>query len=410
MQLFNSLTQSLEKFIPLKKDKVTIYVCGITPYDTTHLGHAFTYIFFDALIRYLKFKGFKITYTQNVTDINDRDTDVLERARQQNIPWNKLAQFWTKKFLEDMTALNWAPPDYYPKASENILPMINLIKKLLDKGYAYQVNGSVYLDVSKFQDYGKLSKLSKAEMFKVSRDFEEDLECPEKKNPLDITLWRTSTLNQPKHIPSFGSPFGPGRPGWHIECSAMSINTLGAQLDIHGGGADIKFPHHEAEIAQSEGATQKLPFAKYWLHVGKVSYLGEKMSKSKGNLVMVSDLLKTYSANAVRWLLLSHHWSKSWEYNEKDLIQAQKSVEVIEKAISSPSSQGRALEADTLRQFSQIMDDNLNTPKALDFLIKLSKQNARDTAYLYKVLGFKPANLPSVGLQHHRKVLALLSI
>lgn len=381
MKIYNSLSRKLEEFKTLKNKKVTIYVCGITPYDTTHLGHAFTYISFDTLIRYLKFKGFEVIYTQNVTDINDRDKDILERARQQNTPWQKLADFWTKKFLEDMKALNWVTPTYYLKASEQIPAMTHLIQKLLDNKLAYLVNGSVYLDISKFPNYGKLSGFDKTNMLKVAKDFEEDLDNSDKIDPLDITLWRTSTPDQPSHIPSFSSPFGQGRPGWHIECSAMSTATLGQQIDIHGGGKDLKFPHHEAEIVQSEGATGKVPFAKYWLHTGTVFYQGEKMSKSKGNLVMISDLLKKYSANAIRWLILSHHWSKDWEYKEEDLAKAQKEEEIIEKVLLTHSVSNN-------QQFSKIMDNNLDTPKTLKLLLKLAKQNTKGLKNHYQNLGF----------------------
>lgn len=396
MKIFNSLTQKLEEFQPINDKKVTIYVCGITPYDTTHLGHAFTYIFFDALIRYLKFKGFKVTYTQNVTDINDRDTDILQRAKEQGISWSELAELWTKRFLKDMTVLNWTKPTHYLKASEQIPSIIRNIEKLLQKRLAYQIAGSVYLDIAKFSDYGKLSRFSKKTMFKVSKDFEEDLECPEKRNPLDITLWRASSPDQPKHIPSFSSPFGLGRPGWHIECSAMALSTLSEQtisgersrtIDIHGGGKDLIFPHHEAEIAQSEGVTGRIPFAKYFLHTGNVFFKGEKMSKSKGNLVLISNLIKKYSANAIRWLLLSHHWRESWEYKEEDLKKAQTNVEAVEQALAS---QGQALERKTVQQFSQILDQNFDTPKALQFLLKLAKQKAKGVKNLFNLcLGFK---------------------
>lgn len=381
MKIFNSLSRKLAEFKPLKNNKVTLYVCGITPYDTTHLGHAFTYISFDALIRYLKFKGFKVLYTQNITDINDRDEDILERARQQNISWGKLADFWTKKFLKDMRALNWVSPNYYLKASEHIPSMIPLIQKLLDKNLAYKIKGSVYLDISQFAKYGQLSGFNRNKMLKVAKEFEEDLDNPDKINPLDITLWRATEKNQPSHTPSFTSPFGPGRPGWHIECSAMSTATLGDQIDIHGGGKDLKFPHHEAEIVQSEGATGRVPFAKYWLHTGTVFYQGQKMSKSKGNLVMVADLIKKYSANAVRWLLLSHYWNKDWEYKEVDLIKAQKEAEIVEKALATDSDSSN-------QQFSKIMDHNLDTPKALKFLLRLAKQNSKELKTLYTILGF----------------------
>ncbi|OGE27746.1 cysteine--tRNA ligase [Candidatus Daviesbacteria bacterium RIFCSPHIGHO2_01_FULL_40_11] len=386
MTIYNSLSGKLEEFKPLKDKKVTIYVCGITPYDTTHLGHAFTYISFDVLIRYLRFLGFNVSYAQNVTDVNDRDHDILDRAKEQHVSWKKLADFWTRKFLNDMHALNWIHPHHFAKASRHTHHMVDLIRELLDKKLAYQKNGSVYLDTAKFPDYGKLSKLKTDEMFKVSRDFEEDLQCPEKRHPLDVTLWRASTPDQPKHIPSFNSPFGKGRPGWHIECSAMSMEYLGDQIDIHGGGIDLKFPHHEAEIAQSEGATGKIPFVRYWLHTGTVHYLGKKMSKSEGNLELVSDILKKYSPNAIRWLLLSHHFSKSWEYEEKDLIQAQKNVNLVENAIKYANELTNNDHA--INTFTQILDQNLDTPKALDFLLKMTKRSAKGLENLYTSLGF----------------------
>lgn len=378
MKLYNSLANSIQEFKPGSPNKVTIYVCGITPYDTTHLGHAYTYIFFDALIRYLKFKGFDIEYTQNVTDINDRDSDILQKAKEQNITWQKLSGFWTEKFLADMEALNWTPPTHFLYASREIPSMIALIQKLLGKNLAYIVNGSVNLNIKKFPDFGKLSKLSRDDMLKIAHDFEEDLENPNKKDPLDITLWKTSSSNQPSHIPLFNSPWGSGRPGWHIECSAMAISTLGEQIDIHGAGRDLIFPHHEAEIAQSEGSTGKAPFVKYWLHTGTVAYLGKKMSKSKGNLIMVSDLLKKYSPNAIRYLLLSHHFRDDWEYKEEDLKKAQENIDLIGN--SCVNLKGCKL---NIMQFQQIMDNNLDTPKALELLLQNPDKK------IFEILGFK---------------------
>lgn len=392
LKLYNSLSRKKEKFIPLASKNVKIYVCGITPYDTTHLGHAFTYIFFDVLVRYLRFKGYKVTYTQNVTDINDRDNDILERAKILNISWNKLADFWTKKFLSDMKALNWAAPNHYLKASNQISQIIKMIKKLLKKGLAYQINGSVYLDTAKYPEYGKLSKLNKAKMMQVSLDFEEDLDCPEKRNPLDITLWRASVSTQLSHIPSFSSPYGAGRPGWHIECSAMSTSTLGEQIDIHGGGVDLKFPHHEAEIAQSEGATGKIPFVKYWVHVGNVCYKGKKMSKSLGNMVMVSTLLKKYSPHSIRWLLLSRRHQEEWEFFEKDLIKASKQIEIIKNVLNSHSDLPR-INPDKktlyLQEFLKTMNDDLNTPKVLNFLKKEALNISQNQLLNFlQILGF----------------------
>lgn len=375
MRLFNTLTQTKEEFFPFDEKSVKIYVCGITPYDTTHLGHAFTYVFFDVLYRYLKYKGFKVVYTQNVTDVNDRDKDILEKAKEQNIPWNKLADFWTKKFLSDMKTLNWLTPTNYLKASENISPVIGIIKELLKKKYAYQVGNNVYLNITKKEDYGKLSKLNKEQMIEKSKEFEEDIDNPQKKNPLDITLWRGSTPSKPIHIPSFDSPFGKGRPGWHIECSTMAIESLSDQIDIHGGGSDLIFPHHEAEIAQSEAATGKIPFAKYWIHTGMVMYKNGKMSKSKGNLVLVSDLLKKYSPNVIRFMLLSHHYRKYWEFEEQELDEAKK---IVQKIIQTAQSEDYGSE-----EFEQLMDDDMNVPEVLDMLTQ--KPNKEQL----NLLGFK---------------------
>ncbi|HSW48428.1 MAG TPA: class I tRNA ligase family protein, partial [Candidatus Saccharimonadales bacterium] len=298
MILFNSLSKKLEEFKSIEKDLVKMYVCGITPYDTTHLGHAFTYLSFDALIRYLKYKGNKVIYTQNVTDINDRDNDILKRAEEQNTTWQNLSKFWTDKFLNNMQNLNWIKPDNFLFASEQVSSMIQIIEKLLKNGCAYEVNNGIYLNIDKKKDFGKLSGFDEKKMLTVAKDFDEDLDNQDKRNKLDITLWRPTNSVQGKHIPSFESPFGPGRPGWHLECSAMAIGSLGEQIDIHGGGEDLIYPHHESEIAQSEGASGKVPFAKFWLHTGTVGYKGKKMSKSLGNLVLVSDLLKKYSANS----------------------------------------------------------------------------------------------------------------
>lgn len=377
IQLYNSLTRQKERFQAITPQKVTLYVCGITPYDTTHLGHAFTYISFDILVRFLKHSGYIVAYTQNVTDMNDRDNDLLQRAKDLDIPWQELATYWTNKFLEDMKSLNWIMPTHYIKASENIPAMITLIQQLLTRRLAYQVSGNVYLDITLNPEFGKLSGLTKEQMLPIAREFEEDTENPQKKHPLDITLWKETSKSQlaDSHIPSFPSPFSSGRPGWHIECSAMALKTLGRQveplrngeqyqtIDIHGGGIDLLYPHHESEIAQSEGATQQKPFAKYWIHTGIVSYRGEKMSKSLGNLVLVSDLLKKYSSNALRFLLLSHHYRTPWEFKEGDLDEAQEKIAGIEKRVSTK-------EKGIPDDFLNALSDDLNTPLALEILQK----------------------------------------
>jgi cysteinyl-tRNA synthetase len=372
MRIYDSLSGQLKNFKPLEKDRVRLYVCGITPYDTTHLGHAFTYMSFDALVRYLKWSGLEVNYTQNITDINDRDKDILQRAKEQNISWLDLANFWTEKFLCDMKLLNWTPPTHLIKASESLGPMINMVQKLVDAGKAYRGKNGIYLDVSQFPHYGELSKFIQAEMIQVARNFEEDLENPDKRQPLDVTLWRGSGPDQEAHIPEFASPWGSGRPGWHIECSAMATDTLGEQIDIHGGGKDLVFPHHEDEIIQSEGASGKRPFAGIWMHTGIVKYRGEKMSKSKGNLVMISELLKTYSANAIRWMLLSHHWREDWEFIEEDLVTAEKRVKQVQTTLK---------EGD-IKQFIAAMENDLNTPEVIAQLVV--SPNRR----IFEMLGF----------------------
>ncbi len=388
MKLYNTLSRNVEEFVPLKPGTVGMYVCGITPYDTTHLGHAFTYLSFDVLVRFLESKGYKVTYSQNVTDINDRDNDILQRAKEQGVSWQKVADYWTKRFLQDMKALNWRMPDNYLKASEHMPTMIKLVSALLTKEYAYQAEGSVYLDVTKVKDFGKLSRHSKEKMITVAKDFEEDLNNPRKKHPLDITLWKAKEPNQPAHIPSFGSPFGKGRPGWHIECSSMAICSLSEQIDIHGGGIDLIFPHHESEIAQSESATGKIPFAKFWIHTHPVHYKGEKMSKSKGNLVLVSDLLEKYSPNAIRFLLLSHHYRKGFEYTKNELKKAEETVNVVRRAVSSGSNI-KTNEPAFLTQFQHLLENDLNTPDALTFIANnLQKIDKPSLKKMLEILGF----------------------
>lgn len=366
-----------------------MYVCGITPYDTTHLGHAFTYISFDILVRVLKYIGYKVNYTQNVTDINDRDNDILKKALEQNTSWKNLAEIWTKKFLKAMDALNWIMPNNYLKASENITSMIRIIKVLLNKKFAYRVGSSVYFDISKKRDFGKLSRLNREQMLKIAKEFDEDTENPAKKNRLDLTLWRATSANQSSHIPSFESPFGLGRPGWHIECSSMSISTLGEQIDIHGGGIDLLYPHHEAEIAQSEGATGKIPFSKFWIHVAPVFYKKEKMSKSLGNLLMVSDLLKEYSTNVIRWHLISHHYREKFEFLEKDIEKSEIEFSEILKYINNQKSNDEP-DGNIFSKFINALENDLNTPLALEILSQIvqSKGSALTLKKCLSLLGF----------------------
>ncbi len=366
LRLYNSLTQKKEIFKPLAKNKVSVYVCGITPYDTTHLGHAFVYVFFDVLIRYLKYKDYRVNYTQNVTDIDD---DLLKKAKEDGIDWKKLGKFWTDRFLKDLKALNVLPPTHYVKATDSVSEIIKIVNGLLGKGYAYRKNGNVYFDVSKNKGYGKLSKYSMAQMKLLLKERGGDPDDPNKINPLDFILWQKSKLDEP----SWGAPFGDGRPGWHIECSAMIKQYLGDQIDIHGGGKDLIYPHHESEIAQSESYTDKKPFSKFFMHAAMVMSCGEKMSKSLGNLVMVKDLLKKYSANTVRWYLLSYHYRSPWEYMETDIKDCNEKIKMIEKALNIKVKKGKNLQ-EYVKKFEEAMDDDINTPKVLTTLEALAEK------------------------------------
>ncbi len=374
LRIFNTLGHSLQIFEPIKSREVNMYVCGITPYDTTHLGHAFTYIFFDVLIRYLTFQGNKVKYVQNVTDIDD---DILRKANETEQHWKELGKYWTDLFLKDMGELNWIKPNPYILATSSIPGIIQMVTSLITHGFAYETNGTIYFEVSKFGKYGKLGNYGREEMIKLSSERGADPKDPNKRNPLDFILWQKAKAGEP----TWDSPWGEGRPGWHIECSAMSEEHLGPQIDIHGGGDDLIFPHHESEIAQTESFTGVAPFVKYWLHTGSVFYKSEKMSKSLGNLIMVSELLKKYSANSIRLLLLSHQWNKPWEFNMEQLDEAKKRMKDLEKGIgSSVKGKGR-IDSD----FLEAMDDNLNTPKALEILQNRKIKNIEEHLQL---LGF----------------------
>jgi L-cysteine:1D-myo-inositol 2-amino-2-deoxy-alpha-D-glucopyranoside ligase len=315
-----------------------------------------------------------------VTDIDD---DILKRAKKDNKNWQELGEFWTNKFTTDLKALNILLPDIYCKATESIPKIIEINKNLIKKGVAYEKSGNVYFEVNKFGDYGKLSKLSKKQMILFSKERGADPSDPNKRNPLDFILWQKSKVDEP----FWESPWGRGRPGWHIECSAMISQYLGKQIEIHGGGEDLIFPHHESEIAQSESYTGKKPYVKYWMHTAMVRYQGEKMSKSLGNLVMVSDLLKKYSANVIRYLLLMNNYRKPWEYTADKITKAKKAIILIQKATEKKSIE---LKKADLTEFEKIMDHDLDTPRLLKYLVNLAnkiiaeknsqnKENLQDT-------------------------------
>lgn len=384
LRLYNSGSLKKEVFRPLRKGEISIYVCGITPYDTTHLGHAFTYLSFDALIRYLRFKGFTVTYTQNVTDIDD---DILKRAREQDTNWMALGNLWTDRFLKDMKRLNMDMPEHYVRATESIPKITEMVSVLLKKGFAYKKNGNVYFDTSKFRSYGNLSHFNERQMEMLLKERGGNPGDPNKRNRLDFILWQRWKSGEPY----WNAPFGKGRPGWHIECSAMINQYLGERIDIHGGGRDLVFPHHESEIAQSESYTGKRPFSRYFMHTGMVVFMGEKMAKSLGNLVMVSDLLRRHSPSAVRWLILSHHYRKVWEYYGEEMDGADVYARKVDGLMKGKADAGMSgVDRRIVSEFETIMDDDMNTPAALEMLGKmLIDGKEKDTVrYLLSVLGF----------------------
>ncbi|HWP82164.1 MAG TPA: cysteine--tRNA ligase [Bacteroidota bacterium] len=385
LHIYNSLTRRKEPFEPLHKSFVGMYVCGPTVYSHSHIGHGKSYVSFDVIVRYLRFTGYKVLYVQNITDVGHLLGDTSEGedrlVRQSKIEQKhpmQIAEEYTHSYFEDMDALNVLRPDISPRASGHIIEQIELIKKLLERGFAYEVGGSVYFDVRKFADYGKLSHRSLDEMVEGTR-----VEVrSEKRNPQDFALWKKA---EPEHIMRWPSPWGEGYPGWHIECSAMSMKYLGESFDIHGGGLDNQFPHHECEIAQSVCATGK-PFVKYWLHNNLVTVGGQKMSKSLGNFVTLKDAFKKYDPLVIRFFILQSHYRSTLDFSNEALSGAKagfdklvNTIRNVRMALAKAESESRAgiLPFDIQlykKRFIEAMDDDFNTPQAIAVLFDLSKE------------------------------------
>jgi L-cysteine:1D-myo-inositol 2-amino-2-deoxy-alpha-D-glucopyranoside ligase len=366
MNLYDSLTQAVQPIRP-EEDHVKLYICGITPYDTTHLGHAFTYTSFDVLIRYLEKQGYRVTYVQNVTDIDD---DILRKAREEGVDWRNLGNRWTAHFIRDMQALNVRPPDYYPRATDVIPEILRMVSELVEAGKAYENGGNVYYHVEADPEFGKLSHLPRAEMLPVANERGNRPGDPNKRDPLDFVLWQAQAPGEP----AWDSPWGPGRPGWHIECSAMSTHFLGDTLDIHSGGGDLIFPHHECEIAQVEPVTGQRPFVRNWMHVAMVRYGGEKMSKSLGNLVMIRDLLQSWSPDVIRIYLAMHHYRESWSHDEGGLEEANRMANKLREAVSTSGGTGPRFDPILSEEgFRQAMENDLDSPLALSILSELAE-------------------------------------
>lgn len=370
MKLFNTLTQSLQEFTPLG-DTVSIYVCGVTPYDTTHLGHAFTYLTFDTLMRYLEYKGFPIKYVQNVTDVDD---DVIRKARERGMRWDDLGNREIERFLGDMDSLNIRRPDVYARATDEIERIIELTKALIERGFAYESAGCVFFSVEKDPEFGVMAQAiglnDYQSMLTIANERGNFPDDKRKKAPLDFILWQAQAPDEP----AWESPWGPGRPGWHVECSSMSMHYLGQQIDIHGGGADLAFPHHTCEIAQSEHYSDKAPFVGTWMHVGMVYQDGEKMSKSLGNLTLIKDLLKDYDANTIRLVLQSHHYRYPWECFPEDLKIAAETTQALQQVRTLVGTKLTGEDTMLHNRFIAAMENDLNTPE----VIQLLKQSSRE--------------------------------
>jgi cysteinyl-tRNA synthetase len=377
LKIYNTLTRKKEKFIPIKKGEVGMYICGPTVYNYIHIGNARPFIIFEVVRRFLKFKGYKVRYIQNLTDIDDK---MINKARELNISVSELAEKFIQEYFIDADSLNIERADVHPRATEHIAEIIELLKGLEEKGYAYEIDGDVFFEVSKFKNYGKLSGQDIEEL-KIGARVEVD---ERKRDAIDFALWKKAKEGEP----SWDSPWGKGRPGWHIECSAMSMKYLGKTFDIHAGGSDLIFPHHENEIAQSE-ANNNQQYVRYWMHNGYLCLNNQKMSKSLGNIMKVRDIIQKYKGEVIRYFILSAHYRSPLNFSEEQLQQAQNSLQRLNNIIynvkhllkqdkfkkSKDKDDELILEKrkEGEQQFIKAMDDDFNTPVALSRLFGFAK-------------------------------------
>ena len=376
LRVYNTLTRRYEVFEPITPGIVRMYVCGPTVYDYSHLGHARTYVAFDVIKRYLMLKGYDVIHVQNITDIDDK---IINRAREEGVSWREIADRFTKDYLESLEKLN-IHVHIHPRVSDHIKDIIEFIEELIEKGYAYVApSGSVYFDVDKYDDYGRLSGRLRKELWSQEEEF-----VKEKKNPYDFALWKAAKPGEPW----WESPWGRGRPGWHIECSVMSSKYLGEQFDIHGGGQDLIFPHHENERAQSEARFGKKPWVKYWLHTGLFRVSGEKMSKSLGNIITLKEAFKRWRPEVIRLWLATIHYRKPVEFSEEALMQAERAyirlvntIETLKKLMKElePDHSLSSSDLNVLKElisirkgFYEAMDNDFNTSRAFSYVYKLT--------------------------------------
>lgn len=371
---YNTLTRKKEIFRPRNDKKINLFVCGQTVYDYSHLGHARTYICFDIIIKYLRQKGYEVFYLQNITDLDDR---IISRAIEKKVFWKDLSRKFEKEYLKDMKTLNINSVTKYARATAHIKEIISQVKRLLEKGFAYQIKDGIYYDISKFKDYGKLSRRTVLQAEDAISRIDEG---KEKRNKGDFCLWKKSKTGEPK----WKSPWFFGRPGWHIEDTAITEKFFGPQYDIHGGGRDLIFPHHEAEIAQMEAVSGKKPLVRYWLHTGMLTVKGQKMSKSLGNFITIRNFLKKHSVRLLRLWVAKTHYRSPIDYNEKVISQTKKELEKIDEFLDklrnlskNPRSRkieqnlGSKLVSGVKKDFEEAMDDDFNTPKAMATIFNL---------------------------------------
>lgn len=394
-QVYNTLTRQKEEFKPLHDNYVGMYVCGPTVYGHSHLGHGKSYVAFDVIVRYLRYLGYTVTYVQNITDVghllgeaNDGEDRLLKASRLEQKHPMEIAELYTRSYFEDMDSLNVLRPDISPRASGHIVEQIEMIKELITKGLAYEASGSVYFDVQKFHRYGKLSGRTVDELeagLRPRRGARVEIKS-EKRHPADFALWKKA---EPEHIMRWASPWSVGFPGWHIECSAMSMKYLGESFDIHGGGLENQFPHHECEIAQSEGATGK-PFVKYWLHNNMVTVNGQKMGKSLGNFTTLKDAFKKWKPETIRFFILQSHYRSTLDFSDEAVDAAGKGLEklnitvgTVRERMRTAKPDGNAIKIDLPKyksDFLSAMNDDFNTPQAVAVLFDLSREVNRALA------------------------------
>lgn len=369
LRLYNSLTRSVEEFVPIEDGRVRMYVCGITPYDVGHLGHALVYVAFDTLHRWLEHNAYEVTHVQNITDIDD---DMIRKSRELGVSIADLTDRNQAIYLQEMDALNVLRPDAFPRVSEHIPQIVGMVERILAAGCAYEVDGYVFFDVTSTPDFGALVGLQGEELLSFRNDSMPAEPVELKRHPLDFLIWQPCE----DEGAAFESPWSLGRPGWHIECSAMVQETLGARIDIHGGGKDLRYPHHDSEIVQSECATGEKPYVGWWMHNGTMSLDGQKMSKSLGNLVKVSELLSEgYTANGIRLALLGHHYRDDRDFTREELQTWEGHARTLERAAGITGRMQDNLKVQVFRNaFQDAMDGDLDTPRAIQALLEIAGQ------------------------------------